>query len=108
MPVFEMFSLVVLAMFGGFWWDSFKARDAGIQAARIACESEGLQLLDDTVALGKVWPARSEEGQLLLQRIYGFEYSDTGDNRRRGSVVVLGHQVLVVNIGLRLVPDRGT
>lgn len=108
MPVFEILSLVALGALGWFWLDSTKAHEAGIQAARAACQSEDLQLLDETVSLGKLTPVRNDEGRMTLRRIYEFEYSDTGDNRRRGSVVVLGHEVMVVNIGLRLVPSNRT
>ncbi|MDT3735739.1 MAG: DUF3301 domain-containing protein [Denitratisoma sp.] len=102
LPLLELFGLLLVA--GGIWlWlDSLKARDIGIAAARAACQSEGLQLLDDTVAIAGLKPARNEDGRLLLQRAYAFEYSDTGDNRRRGSVVLLGHRVTVLNVGLRL------
>ncbi len=107
LPVAEFVGLLVLAAAVWFWLDILKAREIGIRAARQACESEELQLLDDTVAIAGLRPMRNDEGQLMLQRVYAFEYSDTGNNRRRGSVVLLGHQVIVVNIGLRLVPaDR--
>ncbi len=98
-PTLELFGLIVLV--GGIWlWlDSLKARDIGIAAARTTCQSEGLQLLDDTVAIAGLGPARNEDGRLLLRRVYAFEYSDTGDNRRRGSVVLLGHRVVVLNVG---------
>ncbi len=104
-PMPELFGLLVLA--GGIWlWlDSLKARDTGIAAVRAACQSEGLQLLDDTVAIAGLKPARNEDGRLLLRRVYAFEYSDTGDNRRSGSVVLLGHRVIVINLGLRPVPS---
>jgi hypothetical protein len=108
MPVFELVGLLALIALGWLWLDSFKAREAGIDAARTACASEDLQLLDDTVALGSLRLARNDDGRLSLRRIYAFEYSDTGDNRRRGSVVLLGHRVVVVNIGLRLVPSGQT
>ena len=52
--------------------------------------------------------ARSDEGRVMLRRVYDFEYSDTGDNRRRGSVVLLGHRVVLLNVGLRLVPSERT
>lgn len=107
MPVFEMLTLLVLAVLAWLWFDGVKAHEAGVEAARTACASEDLQLLDETVALRTLRPERGGDGRLTLRRVYEFEYSDTGDNRRRGSVVVLGHQVVVVNIGLRLVPaDR--
>ena len=75
-------------------------------AARSACQSEDLQLLDDTVAISSLRLARNDAGRLLLQRVYDFEYSDTGDNRRNGSVVMLGHRVAVLNVGLRLLPPQ--
>jgi hypothetical protein len=107
MPVFEAASLLLLALLGWFWLDSVRARDAAVAAARKACLADGLQLLDDTVSLARLKPARDDDGRLLLQRSYAFEYSDTGDNRRRGSVTLLGHSVILVNVGPRLVPLGG-
>lgn len=101
MPTLEIVSLVLLAALGWFWLDSLKARDAAIMAARKACDSEGLQFLDASVSIGSLRPARNDDGQLLLRRVYNFEYSDTGDNRCQGSVVLLGQRVVVLNIGLR-------
>jgi hypothetical protein len=37
----------------------------------------------------------------MLRRTYAFDYSDTGNNRRRGSLVLLGQEVMLVNVGLR-------
>lgn len=106
MPGFELISLLLIAGIVWLWLDSLKARDSAIAAARNACQSEGLLLLDDTVAIASLKPVRDADGQLRLRRVYDFEYSDTGNNRRRGSMVLQGHRVLIVNIGLRLVPDE--
>ena len=108
MPTLEILSLAVLAAVGWLWLDSLKARDAAVAAARRACSSEDLQFLDDTVAIAGFALARDGEGALALRRTYAFEFSDTGDNRRRGSVVMLGHRVLLLNVGLRAVPDGRT
>jgi hypothetical protein len=107
-PTLEVFGLLALIALGWLWLDSLRARDAAIVAARAACDSEGFQLLDDTVAIAGLKPSRDEESMLVLRRTYSFEYSDTGDNRRRGSIVLVGHRVLVLNIGLRVVPDDRT
>jgi hypothetical protein len=104
-PVAEIASLALLGLLGWFWLDSLRARDAAVLAVRRACEGEGLQLLDATVAFGGLKLSRNDEGRLRLARTYRFEYSDTGDNRRPGSVVLLGQRVTVINIGLRPV-DR--
>jgi hypothetical protein len=98
MPIYETIFLVVAAAAVWFWLDSLKAREIGIQAAQRACADEGLQFLDETV-IGRVNAlARDDDGQLRLRRTYVFEYSDTGDNRRTGSVTLLGHQVEYLHV----------
>lgn len=101
----ELFGLIILAGLGWLWMDSLKAREIGIAAARSACAAEGWQLLDETVSIAKLSWARDDEGRLKLRRAYDFEYSDTGDNRVRGGVVMLGHRVLVLNVGFPKKPN---
>ncbi|NHC05666.1 uncharacterized protein DUF3301 [Azonexus fungiphilus] len=93
MPIYE--SIFILAAAAGvwFWLDSLKAREVAIAAARAACAEEGLQFLDDTAIGNIAGLARDDAGRLRLRRRLRFEYSDTGDNRRNGSVVLLGHAV---------------
>ncbi len=95
----------LLALIGGVWlWrDSLRAREAGMRACRAACDAAGVQFLDDTVAINSLRPARDDDGRLQLRRVYTFEYSDTGDNRRRGWVTLLGDRVVALNLGLRVV-----
>ena len=108
MPWMETISLLVLVAVGWFWLDSFKAREAGIHAARAACAADQLLLLDDTVALGSLRPERDEAGTLRLRRVYDFEYSDTGNNRRHGSVTLLGDELVMLYVGPRSVADSET
>lgn len=103
MPRFEMLGLLLLGALVWLWFDSLRAREIGVDAVRQACKAEGLQLLDETIALHSLRPARSPWGGWTLRRVYFFEFSDTGDNRRRGSVLLLGRQVEMLNLGLRLV-----
>jgi hypothetical protein len=98
MPWMETIGLLLMLAAGWFWLDSFKAREAGMAAARAACAAEDLLLLDDTVALGSLRPARDDDGRLRLRRVYQFEYSDTGDNRRQGQVTLLGSELLMVHL----------
>jgi hypothetical protein len=108
MPTFEIFGLALLGALAWLWYDSLQVRGIGIGAAKSACAAEGLQLLDDTVSIAGLGLARDNDGRLQLRRVYGFDYSDTGDNRRSGSVVMLGQRVLIVNVGLRLVASNPT
>jgi hypothetical protein len=97
----EIALLVLAGAAAWLWIDSLRARDVAREAARAACEAEGLLLLDDTVAIASLRPARQENGHVTLQRAYEFEYSDTGDNRRTGSLVLLGDKVVLLNVGTR-------
>ncbi len=70
-----------------------------MRAAREACASEDLLFLDDTVGIRSLKLARNADGHVQLQRAYDFEFSDTGNNRLQGSVVLLGKHVALLNIG---------
>ncbi len=104
MPGPEIIGIIILGALAWLWFDSLKAREAAVRAARAACVAEGLMLLDDTVAISNLKPARDDDGRLQLQRTYDFEYSDTGDNRLPGSVVLRGHRVMLLNVGSDATP----
>ena len=97
-PLAEILLLALFAALAWLWWDSMQAREAAVAAARAACAAEGLQFLDDTVGIASIKPARNADGRLQLQRVYDFEFSDTGDNRVKGSVVMRGRRVLLLNL----------
>jgi hypothetical protein len=98
MPTLEIIGLLLLAAAVWLWLDSLKTREIGIRAGRAACAAEDLLFLDDTVAIESIRPVRDEDGRIKLRRVYNFEYSDTGDNRRKGNVMLLGHQVVMFHI----------
>jgi len=108
MPGMEIAGILMLAALAWLWLDSLEAREAAVAAARAACDAEGLLLLDATVSIASLKLARDGAGRLKLQRAYDFEYSDTGDNRKQGSLVLLGHSVIVLNVGLRLASNVRT
>ncbi|MSQ71541.1 MAG: DUF3301 domain-containing protein [Betaproteobacteria bacterium] len=88
-----MEALLVIAAFGAlawFWYDSIRAREQAVVTGKLACDRDRLLFLDDTVQCVSCRPGRDADGQLLLRRVYRFEFSDTGNNRRGGTVVMLG------------------
>ena len=85
---------IILILAGGFFWlDSLRARERALAAGRGACERYGVQLLDETVQFAQLRLGRDDEGRLRLRRTYTFEFSDTGNNRRHGAIVMLGAQL---------------
>lgn len=95
----ELAGLILLLLLGWLWYDSLNVREIAVRAAREACQSENLLFLDDTVGIRSLKLARDGEGRVQLQRAYDFEFSDTGNNRLRGSMVMLGKRVALLNIG---------
>ena len=101
MPGFEIAAIVAIAALVWLWFDSLKARETAVRAARAACTAETVMLLDDTVAISGIKAARDDDGRLRLQRAYVFEFTDSGNNRLKGSVVLVGHRVVILNMGSR-------
>jgi uncharacterized protein DUF3301 len=84
-------ALMAAAVF--LWLDSLRARERAVKAGRAACERYALQFLDETVSFARMRLRRDAEGQLRIARTYTFEFSDTGNNRRQGAIVMLGGEL---------------
>jgi len=80
------------------WMESMRTRERATAVCRRACHGEGVQLLDETVALRALRLARRARGGYQVRRIYEFEYSRDGADRLRGCVVVNGGQVDAVHL----------
>jgi hypothetical protein len=88
--MWEGAAIVLIAAGLLLWVDSLRARERAVKAGRDACERYDLQFLDETVSFTRLRLARDEDGQLKISRTYTFEFSDTGNNRRRGAIMMLG------------------
>ncbi|HZN99824.1 MAG TPA: DUF3301 domain-containing protein [Burkholderiales bacterium] len=100
--MWEAAAIVAIAAGIFLWLDSLRARERAVRAGRAACERYALQFLDDTVSFTRARLRRGEDGQLKIARTYTFEFSDTGNNRRHGAIVMLGGELL----DLQLEPYR--
>lgn len=88
-----LLALLALAVLAWLWYDSMRARERAVVAGQAACARERLQFLDETVECTSVRPARNGAGRLVLRRVYRFEFSDDGSQRRAGSIVMLSAEV---------------
>lgn len=89
----ESITLLLLAALVWLWFDSMRARERALATGKRACERNGLMFLDETVECVGLGFARDDDGRMVLRRTYGFEFSDTGNNRRSDSIVMLGGEV---------------
>ena len=91
--MWELVALIGIFILVLFVLDSLRARERAVRAGREACKRYELQFLDDTVSFARLRLARDEEGRLKLSRTYTFEFTETGNTRRHGAIVMLGQDL---------------
>lgn len=90
----------------GSWYHVLRLRERATAHARHLCESQGVQLLDDSVALHRLrlnW----RRGTLHVLREYRFETSRGGDDRQPASIRLLGDRIVGENMPAPHHPDAG-
>jgi Protein of unknown function (DUF3301) len=93
MDVMSLLLLLLLAALGWFWFDSLHALEVARNAGKYVCSNAHVQFLDDTVARVSLALVRDQAGRRVLRRTYRFEFSETGNSRREGHLVLLGSRV---------------
>lgn len=94
----EIVLLVGLSALAWYWYAGMQVREQAIAVGRRSCADAELQFLDDSVALSRTRFARNSSGQLVFQRDYRFEFSDTGNNRLPGMIRMQGERVEWVSL----------
>ena len=89
----EILALGLLVFIAWFWFDSLRARERATRSGRKLCRNEQVQLLDETVALGRIWLGRDTSGRMQICRIYLFDYIGEDEERRQGMVATVGTSV---------------
>lgn len=109
MDMASLLLLLSLAAVGWFWFDSMSALEVARNAGRKVCSNANLQFLDDTVAGTGLALVRDESGSRVLRRTYRFEFSETGNSRLDGRVVLLGGRVESVTMApYQILPLTGS
>mgnify|MGYP001385523093 CR=1 FL=1 len=94
----ELLALLSVALVCWGWYAIMQGREAALAAGKRVCETQGLQLLDDTVAMSLFKMRFNKSQGLILSRVYGFEFTDTGDNRRQGVLVMEGTRLTDIQL----------
>jgi len=93
MDMTSLLVLLLLAALGWFWLNSLHVLDVARKAGKQACSELNVQFLDDTVATIALALARDRSGRRVLRRTYRFEFSETGNSRLEGRLIMLGDRV---------------
>ncbi|MCF7990595.1 MAG: DUF3301 domain-containing protein [Thiohalocapsa sp.] len=85
----NLFALLLVLVAGWIWLDTLRAREMALGLVRRVCDREGVQLLDQAVALRRMGVRWTAAG-VRLRRVYRFEFSEEGTARRAGSLTLVG------------------
>lgn len=95
----DLFWLSLTAMVCYAWWNNLQRREFATRAVRQYCKREGVQLLDESIALEKIRLARDpDHGRVILVRQYQFYFTSTGDERYSGKVQMHGRRLQQIDL----------
>ncbi|MDN5781266.1 MAG: DUF3301 domain-containing protein [Luteimonas sp.] len=87
--------LMIVAAIGAALWSSARAAAERAEVVgRNACRNANVQLLDQTVHATGVRLHRGADGRLGFERAFRFEYSEGGDDRNVGRLVLRGDELV--------------
>ena len=96
-----MVELMVVGLLLGsvwLWLENQGVREQAIRIAKDFCAKENVQFLDEAMALVRMRLQRNAQGRMAIARTYQFEFSDTGDNRLKGAIIMLGRKLETLHL----------
>ncbi len=92
--------VLILTLLGGgwLWLENQGVRDQAIVIAKEFCAKQNVQFLDEAMAPLSMRLRRDARGHMTIARTYQFEFSDTGDNRLKGVIIMLGRHLETLHL----------
>ena len=88
------FTFFLLVLAAGAWlWHGHGIRERALAAVQRHCKKMDVDLLDGNVAFRRIGLQRDSRGRRRIGRVYGFEFTVTGERRHPGTIVMFGAQV---------------
>lgn len=94
----DFFLICLILLIGYFFSSALKARETALYAVKAHCQHLELQMLDEYVALTALWLKRDNNKKLQAWRSYTFEFSATGLERYQGKIIMLGSNILAIQL----------
>jgi hypothetical protein len=95
----EIFLIILLGFVALLWYSASKSKEQAFAIAKRECAKQNLQLLDQTVELDEARVRRDDTGWLTLWRRYRFDYTETGDARNQGFLLLNGARLVRIDLG---------
>jgi hypothetical protein len=107
MDTLSFLFLLLLAALGWYSFDSLRALEIARGMGKQICSEANVQFLDDTVARTSLALARNKSGRRVFRRTYRFEFSETGNTRLEGQLVLLDDKIESVTMEpYQIVPEQ--
>ncbi len=90
--------MTCLTLFCLYFWSAQGIKEGAFRATKIYCEKMEVQLLDQSIALRGFWFKRDKQGKIRIWRSFQFEFTATGEERYRGLIVLLGREILSIQL----------
>ena len=91
-----LFALLVFTLY--YWWSASGIKEIALAATKRHCQNMDVQLLDECIALNRLWFKRDENGKNRVWRSYRFEFTVTGESRYDGRIILLGSKILSIQL----------
>lgn len=101
-----LFWLTLTGVLVHHWWQSRHVKALALHHATRRCRKLELQLLDQSVALRRMRPTLGTASLLQWRRTYDFEFSSSGQERSRGSLVMLGNRLESLHLDAHVLPGE--
>lgn len=90
--------LLLFACTGAWFWHNHGLREKALAKVRAHCSRLDLMLLDDNVAFKRFALAKDAQGRKRFARVYGFEFTVTGEQRHPGTITQFGAHSAVIEL----------
>ncbi|VXC71020.1 conserved hypothetical protein [Pseudomonas sp. 9AZ] len=91
--LFDVFLLMLFATACAWLWHAHGLREHALGLVKQHCVKSDIELLDENVALRRLALLPDARGRKRLARVYGFEFTVTGEQRHVGSITLFGKQL---------------
>ena len=86
----NIFVLMLLATVAAWLWHAHGLREKALERVKQHCARLELELLDENVAFKRLAWVPDAQGRKRLARLYGFEFTVTGEQRHPGTITQFG------------------
>jgi len=102
----DVLQLMLFATACAWLWRGHGIRERALALAKQHCAKLDVELLDGNVAFRRLALLRDSRGQRRVARIYGFEFTVTGEQRLSGSISMYGRQLGAIELAAQHQRER--